>query len=98
MRGTCDPSRGVDGAVGDVGGLLPCDAGFEVGGSSCKEDEGVVVLATVSVITVVVLVQVLVLDSETIDSVDQSLISKDQQKYEHSTCAPFDESEHEREW
>ena len=98
MRGTCDPSRGVDGAVGDVGGFLACDAGFEVGGSSRKEDDGVVVLATVSVITVVVLVQVLVQDSETIDSVVQSLISKDWQKYEYNTCALFDESQHEWEW
>jgi hypothetical protein len=97
MWGTCDPSRGVNGAVGDVGGFLACDAGFEVG-DSCKEDEGVVVLATVSVITVVVLVQVLVLESETIDSVVQSLISKDWQEYEHNTCAPFGESEHEWEW
>ena len=70
MWGTCDPNQGVDGSVAGAGGLLACDEGLAGEGASCKEDEGAVVLVTVSVITVVVLVQVLVLDSETIDSVN----------------------------
>jgi hypothetical protein len=55
--------------VAGVAGCPSCEEGF-IG------DEGVVVLDTVSVITVVVLVQVLVLDSE--NSANQLLISKDQ--------------------
>ena len=77
MRGTCDPSLGVDGAAGGGEVPLACDEGLAGEGVSCKfEDEGVVVLATVSEIAIVVLVQVLVLDSEIVDSVNQFPISK----------------------
>jgi len=65
--------------VAGVAGCPACDEGFTGDDSSCKEDEGVVVLDTVSMITVVVLVQVLVLDSE--NSANQLLSSKDQWKY-----------------
>ena len=77
MRGTCDTSLGVDGAAGGAEVPLACDEGLAGEGASGKfEDEGVVVLATVSEIAIVVLVQVLVLDSEIVDSVNQFPISK----------------------
>jgi hypothetical protein len=59
IGGTYAPSRGFDGRVADAGVEALATVGF------FGDDKGVVVLDIVSVITVVVLVQVLVVDSVT---------------------------------
>src|ERR1700676_1607447 len=100
MWGTCYPRLGVDGAVGGAGVILACDEGLAGEGACCKfKDEGAIILATVSVIVIVVLVQVLVLDSEIVGFFNQFPISQDRQESNNNTCTLCDRSKHlEWEW